>query len=134
MTNQSTSIYLKTSTKVHYESMTDAIKLIHHLYDLNVKVTKPHHLICLTKEVKEDLCMRLSFLQSYNGKRIINRQLVTVSSTAHFYSDASKPAFGSTYGTDWLQGQWPQNWQQEDITVLKLYPVFFAINIFININ
>ena len=60
------------------------------LYDLTMQVTKPHHFIRLTKEVKEHLCMWFSFLQSYNGKTIINRQLVTMTSTAHLYSDASK--------------------------------------------
>ena len=37
-------------------------------YDLTVKAKKPHHFIKLNSEVKEDMKVWLSFLESFNGK------------------------------------------------------------------
>ena len=100
------------------------------LYDLTIHANKPHYYIRLNKQTKDDLLMWISFLHTYNGKTLIYSPTIADSSTVHFYSDASKSAFGATYGSYWIQGKWPTDWQREDITVLELYPIFLAINIF----
>ena len=110
--------------------ITSGRPFLRRLYDLTMLVKKPHHYIRLTQQVKLDLDVWLHFLQHYNGKTFIHQQVITDSTTAHFYSDASKTAFGATYGTHWIQGEWPANWQLEEITVLELYPIFLAIHIF----
>ena len=100
------------------------------LYDLTIHANKPHYYIRLNKQTKDDLLMWISFLHTYNGKTLIYSPTIADSSTVHFYSDACKSAFGATYGSYWIQGKWPTDWQREDITVLELYPIFLAINIF----
>ena len=47
--------------------------------------------------------------------------------SVHFFTDASKTAFGGTYGTFWIQGTWPEAWKSEDITVLELYPIYLIV-------
>ena len=100
------------------------------LFTLTIHANKPHYYIRLNKQTKDDLLMWISFLHTYNGKTLIYSPTIADSSTVHFYSDASKSAFGATYGSYWIQGKWPTDWQREDITVLELYPIFLAINIF----
>ena len=100
------------------------------LYDLTVHVYKPHHYVRITQQVKQDLALWLSFLNNYHGKTIISPQIITVSATAHLYSDASKKAFRATYGTNWIQGRWPSDWQQQDIIVLELYPIFIVLSVY----
>ena len=100
------------------------------LYDLTLQATKPHHYIRLTKSVKHDLDIWFHFLEHYNGKTMIRKLLGTDSHSIHLYTDASKFAFGGTYGTYWIQGTWPTNWQTQDITVLELYPIFLLVKMF----
>ena len=99
------------------------------LYDLTLQATKPHHYIRLTKSVKHDLDIWFHFLEHYNGKTMIRKLLGTDSRSIHLYTDASKFAFGGTYGTCWIQGTWPTNWQTQDITILELYPIFLLVKI-----
>ena len=80
--------------------------------------TRPHHwnqkallyLMCSNKQVKSDLHLWLVFLQHYNGRTIISPSTITHSSALQFCSDASKIAFGATYGSHWIQGTWPTTW------------------------
>ena len=78
--------------------ITSGRPFLRRLYDMTMLATKPHHYIRLTQQVKLDLDVWLHFLQHYNGKTFIHQQLITDSTTAHFYSDVSKTAFGATYG------------------------------------
>ena len=112
--------------------ITSGRPFLRRLYDMTMLATKPHHYIRLTQQLKLDLDVWLHFLQHYNGKTFIHQQLITDSTTAHFYSDASKTAFGATYGKHWIQGQWPANWQLEDITVFELYTPYSSRYTFSN--
>ena len=100
------------------------------LHDLAMKANKPHHYLRITNDVKDDLNMWINFLQNFNGKTIIKQPTIASSEYLHLFSDASKIGFGATYGTHWIHGIWPPIWQQQDITVLELYPIFVIISIF----
>ena len=78
--------------------ITSGRPFLRRLYDMTMLATKPHHYIRLTQQVKLDLDVWLHFLQHYNGKTFIHQQLITDSTTAHFYSDASETAFGVRMG------------------------------------
>ena len=110
--------------------VTSGRPFLRRMYDLSMLASKPHHYVRLTKQVKLDLEVWLNFLNYYNGKTILSKRVVTESQTAHFYSDASKLAFGATYGTYWIQGLWPADWQQENIAVLEMYPIFLTLSMF----
>ena len=105
---------------------------IRRLYDLTMQASKPHHFIRLTKDVKSDLNIWLSFLSSFNGKSFMWQQHAADSQSIHLCSDASKTGFGATYGSSWFSGTWPVSWQQYHITVLELYPIFVSISMFAN--
>ena len=100
------------------------------LYDLTMQATKPHHYIRLTKSVKQDLDTWFHFLQHYNGITMIRCPSHADSHSVHLFTDASKTAFGGTYGTFWIQGTWPEAWKSEDITVLELYPIYLIVCMF----
>ena len=100
------------------------------LYDMTILTRKPHHYIRLTKSAKQDLDTWFHFLEHYNGKTIIHKPSRADSQSVHLYTDASKTAFGGTYGTHWMQGCWPDDWKSQDITVLELYPIYVVVNTF----
>ena len=100
------------------------------LYDLTMQVNKPHYYVRLTKSAKQDLDIWYHFLNAYNGKTMIRRLSRADSHTIHLYTDASKLAFGGTYGSHWVQEQWPVDWQKQDITVLELYPIYILVHMF----
>jgi hypothetical protein len=100
------------------------------LHDLTVNIRKPFHFIRLTRAVKADLSIWLHFLENYNGKTFFYPRSCSTSTAIHMFSDASKTAFGATYGKSWIQGIWPPDWQLLDITVLELYPIFLLLSMF----
>ena len=71
-----------------------------------------------------------SFLSNHNGVTIFSRQQKLDSQCLHFYSDASKTAFGATYQNWWIQGHWPAHWTSFDIMVLEMYPIYIMLSIF----
>ena len=80
--------------------------------------------------MKQDLDTWFHFLQNYNGITMIRCQSNEDSHSVHLFTDASKTAFGGTYGTFWIQGTWPEAWKSEDITVLELYPIYLIVCMF----
>ena len=100
------------------------------MYNLTKGITKPFYFVRLTKGVKQDLQMWLQFLSSYNGQSFIREPHFANSEALHFFSDASKSGFGITFGSSWIEGLWPINWQHLNITILELYPIYIAISMF----
>ena len=100
------------------------------MYDLTKGIAKPFYFIRITKEVKEDLKIWEMFLKNFNGKTIIRELPVNDSLTLHMYSDASKLGFGATFGSEWIQSTWPENWKVLNIALLELFPIYVMINMF----
>ena len=100
------------------------------MYDLTKGIAKPFYFISITKEVKEDLKIWEMFLKNINGKTIIRELPVNDSLTLHMYSDASKLGFGATFGSEWIQSTWPENWKVLNIALLELFPIYVMINMF----
>ncbi len=91
---------------------------------------KPYFKIRITKEVKADLDIWLSFLKGYNGKSIMSQIPITECTAINLYTDASKKGFGGFYGSAWVQGDWPAGWISLNITVLELYPIVLILQMF----
>lgn len=100
------------------------------LHDHTIGIQKPHFFIRVTKAIKADLQVWASFLKHFNGKSFMYAKLVSHSNTIHMYTDASHHGYGGTFGTNWIQGEWPNDWLTYSIQVLELYPIFLLVAIF----
>ena len=111
-------------------SVVPARPFLRRLINLLSTVKKPYHYIRLTNETKEDLFTWLSFLTSYNGVTFFRALQIAQSPLIHMVSDASKMGFGACYGKQWIQAEYPEEWQSYHITILELYPIHVLINLF----
>ena len=104
------------------------------MHDLTKKSYKPHYLIRLNKDVKSDLRMWLAFMRDYNGVTMIKAVPPSDSQRLHLYADASQSyGYGCTFGRAWFQGRWPLSWQQKNICVLELYPLYMLLHTYSHI-
>ena len=98
------------------------------LVDLTVGIRSPHHLIRLTKEVKEDLKVWLSFLAEFNGRSFFIEDAWQNSSKLSLYTDASGAlGFGTIFGSRWCYGKWPPDWAYRNIAILEFYPIVLKV-------
>lgn len=99
------------------------------MYDL-LPLAGKRRLVQLNQNAKEDLQMWSIFLDHFNGISIISNLHSVNSPLLNIYTDASKTAFAGTFGTNWIQESWPISWQQMDIIILELYPIYVLITMF----
>ena len=98
------------------------------LIDLTIGVTKPHHHIRLTREVKLDLHLWLDFLSDFNGKAFFIDQRFLNGDYLQLFTDAAGGiGYGALCGAEWFSGLWPPEWQSRNITALELYPIVAAV-------
>ena len=87
--------------------------------------------IRVSKNIREDLTVWLTFLDGFNGVTMFpeshwSRLQVTV----HSYTDAAPIGFGLVYGSKWLYGPFPPSWRKFNILCLEAYPVMLMFEIF----
>ena len=100
------------------------------LYDLTVGLDKDYYHIRLNKEVKEDLLTWKQFLDHYNGKSMFLNDVWLTSENVELYTDAcTSLGFGAMLGRNWTQGLWPPNAPELHITILELYPIYLAVEL-----
>lgn len=100
------------------------------LTDLTIGVQKPYYHIRLTKAVKDDLRLWLSFIDNFNGKCMFINERFLNSDTLQLYTDSAKSlGYGAVYGTYWLYGSFPTEWKSFNITFLELYPIVLAVHV-----
>ena len=98
--------------------------------DLTLGVSKPNHHIRLTNPVKLDLHMWLAFLDEFNGKSFFIDDDFLTGDFLQLFTDASGgKGYGAVCGAQWFFGVWPVSWQALNITVLELYPIMVAVEI-----
>ena len=98
------------------------------LIDLTVGIQCPHHLIRLSKDVKEDLKVWQSFLSNFNGRSFFLEETWYSSSKLDLYTDASGAlGFGTIFGSRWCYGKWPATWSYCDIAILEFYPIVLSL-------
>lgn len=93
------------------------------LIDLTKGIKGKHHHIRLNTEARLDIKMWLSFLVSFNGKRIISPQYWVKSSHLRFFSDASGSGFAAINGSSWFMGTFPPSWKNVNIATKELLPI-----------
>ena len=98
------------------------------LFDLTVKVKKPHHRIKLTRETKEDLKLWLGFLEEYNGRSFFMGKTILSSPRLRLHTDSSgNIGYGALFRNHWFKGLWPDQWKDFNITVLEFFPIVLAV-------
>ena len=102
------------------------------LHDATIGKNKPSSTIIIGPSVQADLEVWLSFLKDYNGREFLREMEQVTSEDLTFFSDASTTGYGSTFKNYYLQGKFPQSWQNFDIMCLELYPIFVMLNMFAN--
>ena len=98
------------------------------LYNLIRGRSNPHFSVHISKEVKKDLLVWLSFLEQFNGVSLYREQLFLSPKVQHIYTDASKIGCGGVLGSKWFSVEWPSSWwSSQNITFLELIPIFLAL-------
>lgn len=97
------------------------------------RVKKRHHMVKLSKGMKEDLAMWANFLTNFNGT-VIWRAPWEGSPELALFSDASgREGFGVILDTEWCVQKWPNEWHRQKvtsrITVLELFPIVIAFHL-----
>ena len=98
------------------------------LIDPTVGIQSSHHLIQLSKDVKEDLKVWQSFLSNFNGRFFFLEETWYSSSKLDLYTDASRASgFGAIFGSRWCYGKWPATWSYCNIAILEFYPIVLSL-------
>ena len=98
------------------------------LIDLTVGIQCPHHLIRLSKDVKEDLKVWQSFLANFNGRSFFMEETWYSSTKLDLYNDAlGALGFGAIFGSKWCFGKWPASWSYRNIAILEFYPIVLSL-------
>lgn len=99
-------------------------------------LTKPQHHVRISREMKLDLKMWLSFFSCHNGISVFHDRFWVSNHEAELFTDSaggSDRGFGIYYQGHWCQGSWPEAWHEsgltKNITALELFPIFLAVTI-----
>ena len=93
-------------------------------------VRKPYHHICLTGQCKEDILLWLNFLTLFNKKSFFLSAKWLTSSNIKLYTDsAGSLGYTAALGKPWFYGHWPDSWKSLNVTILELFPIVLATEI-----
>ena len=100
------------------------------LYNLAIGLSKPFHHVKITSQVKEDLLVWQSFLLNYNGKTFFLDYKWAQNNHLNLYTDAASTiGFGAVLNNKWFGGVWNEKCIRMNITLLELYPIYLALEI-----
>lgn len=93
----------------------------------------PHHRIRVTVQMKKDLLVWLTFLESYNGVSL-GREDLLLEAELQVHSDAAGSAgFGIYFRGHWCAQEWPNDWHAagltRDLTFLEFFPIVVSVYI-----
>ncbi len=100
------------------------------LTNLIIGYTRPHHHIRLTAEGRKDLDAWLIFIQSFNGASLLLPRCWLQSNKLHLFTDAvASVDYAAVLGHRWFYGLWPEAAKSLHISILELYPIVMALNL-----
>ena len=100
------------------------------MIDLTKGAKRPQHRIRLTKEVKNDIAVWLTFLDEFNGRAFFLHEKWGASSSLKLFTDtAGSRGYGAIFGKHWFYGAWPDSWKSMNIAFLELFPIVIALHI-----
>ncbi|XP_062567617.1 uncharacterized protein LOC134229845 [Saccostrea cucullata] len=98
------------------------------LIDMSCKVSNPRHFIRLTCEARADIQFWLQFISHFNGKSVFLSDVWSSSDHLTLYTDAaSTQVFAAILGAVWFAAKWPDEFKQLHITILELFPIVLAM-------
>ena len=100
------------------------------MYNLTIGKKSPKSKVILNSEVLDDLKIWEEFLSYYNGITIISERKAMSPNQNNICTDASSWGFGGTFEHQWIQGEWPSQWQKLNIAVLELYPIYILVEMY----
>ena len=99
------------------------------LIDLT-KGTQPQWFkVRITLGVKQDLDVWRQFLDKFNGKAIITKQVWCHQDKIHIFSDSSGFAFSGIMGNEWFYGIFPIHWKNYNIAIKEFLPAYLAMRL-----
>ena len=99
------------------------------IIDLTKGVRKPYHHIRLTRQCKEDILLWLNFLNSFNIKSFLFARWLTSSNIKLYTDSAGSLGYAAVLSKHWFFGHWPDSWKSLNITILELFPIVLATEI-----
>ena len=103
---------------------------LHKMIDLKKGLRKPYHHICLTRQCKEDILLWPNFLNSFNRKSFFLSAKWFTSSNIKLYKDLlGCLGYAAVLGKHWFHEHWPDSWKSLNITLLELFPLVLATEI-----
>ena len=103
------------------------------LINLIIGIKRPYHFIRLNTEVKKDLRIWQTFLDSFNGKSFFLEERWSSSYSLCFYSDAAQSkGYGLIFGKQWAYDSWPESWTEYSISFLEFFPIVAGLGIWSN--
>jgi hypothetical protein len=100
------------------------------LFDLTKGIAQKHYHIRISKSARADLSAWLTFIKQYNGITMLRQERWISSPCLNLYSDsASTAGFAAVLGAKWAYGSWPDSWNSFHISVLEMYPIILALEL-----
>jgi len=94
-------------------------------------VSKPYHFIRVSRGMKEDIQVWLSFVDKFNGSNIFPDGIWVTNEGLQLFTDSSGSlGCGAFFQNKWIVLQWPTEWNGnilQDITFLELVPIVLAV-------
>jgi len=100
------------------------------LINLSCTVKALHQFIYLNSNVKADVSMWHSFLDSWNGKTFFLSKTVSESPSIEFYTDASgKLGYGAYFQGSWFALPWLSHQAEYSMSAKELLPIIVAAHL-----
>ena len=94
-------------------------------------LNKPFHHLHITRSMKEDMSMWLTFFDRFNGVSVFHDRFWVSSEDVQLFTDASGMAFGCYFEGRWMFSGWPVDWLAneitKDITILEIFPILVSV-------
>ena len=101
------------------------------LINLTMGIKKPYHFIRVNTEVKKDLRIWQTSLDSFKGKSFfLEKGWSSSYSLFFFYTDAAQSkGYGPIFGKQSAYGRWPESWTEYSISFLEFFPIVAGLGI-----
>ena len=100
------------------------------LFALTRKVARPNHYIRISHDARLDLEAWRVFLAEFNGITLLKQRRWISSKKLHLFTDAAASCgYGAVLGNEWVAGHWPEEWTEYHITILELYLIVLALEL-----
>lgn len=100
------------------------------LYSATKGLTRSYHHVRVNSEMRADLMAWKLFLKHFNGRAFFIHERWITSTAINLHTDASTTiGFGAIFGSRWTYGTWPSPVNDLHITILELYPIVLAMEL-----